>query len=159
MRLRRVLAVLLALASPAAAEAPKKAPSAEISPHALLEEGKALEAKKDWNSARGVYEKLEANKAYSTLALYHQARVAFQILDYDKAQDLAKRVIQRAPNPIKLDAKELYGDAVYATGQYKRAKDFYLALRAQVTGARKAAIENKVVMANKALKLPERDGL
>jgi tetratricopeptide (TPR) repeat protein len=155
-----VLAVLL-VASPAIAEPPpSKAPAEETDWNALIRRGGELEAKSDWEAARGLYEKLEASKAHRGQALYLQARVAFKLRDYARTQDLAKRAVAEAGGSWKLDAKILYGDAIFATGQYQRARDIFLATyKLTTTAAVKKVIVKKVIAANKALGLADRDGL
>ncbi len=52
-----------------------------------------------------------------------------------------------------------YGDALYKRGEYKRAKDVYLSLRKTLTGEERATATRKAAAANKAMKLPEMDGM
>lgn len=155
-----VLAVLLA-ASPAIAQPlPSKAPAEETDWSALIRRGGELEVKGDWEAARGLYEKLEASRPHRGQALYLQARVAFKLRDYARTQDLAKRAVGEASGSWKLDAKILYGDAIFATGQYQRAREIFLATHKLATTATvKGVIVKKVIAANKALKLADREGL
>ncbi len=137
-----------------------RAPAARATPaedpKALLAEGRALENAGSWDKARAVYVRLEANKRYAGEALFHQAWAAFSAGDNDAALTLAARAAQ-VGGPRTQDAKFLYGDALYRSGQYQRAREVYLALHAVTAGEAKAAARKKIAAANRQLKLPEDD--
>jgi serine/threonine protein kinase len=127
-------------------------------PKALLKQGKLLEKSGDWEGARTVYQKLEKVKGYAGLGLYQQAWVAINTNDTDAAIQLAIRSAQQ-PGTHKTDAKFLYGDALYKQGEFRRAKDIYSGLRKTLTGPLKDTATKKIAAANRALKLPENDGI
>jgi hypothetical protein len=53
----------------------------------------------------------------------------------------------------------LFADAVFRQGDYVRAKKLYIGLRGKVTGEMKSTATKKIAACNKALKLPEADGI
>ena len=54
----------------------------------------------------------------------------------------------------------LYADTLFKQGDAKRAKDFYLTLRGQLSDKElKATATKKIALCNRQLKLPERDGI
>ncbi|HSK00439.1 MAG TPA: serine/threonine-protein kinase [Kofleriaceae bacterium] len=130
----------------------------ERDPKALLRQGKQHEKSGDWEAARAVYQKLEKIKGHAGIALYQQAWVAIQTNELDVALQLASRSAGQ-PGPYKIDAKFLYGDALYKQGEFRRAKDIYIGLRKGLTGEMKATATRKIAAANRALKLPEDDGI
>jgi len=130
----------------------------EKDPKALLKQAQAYEASADWNEARQVYTKLEKLKGYEQLAEYRMAYDAFQSSDAVAAQSYAQKAASRA-GAQRLDALTLYGDALFKNGEYKRAKDVYVGVRAKVTGDRKAGATKKIALCNAKLGLPERDGV
>ena len=133
-------------------------PTDERDPKALLKQGKLHEKSGDWEGARNVYQKLEKIKGYAGQALYQQAWVSYNQNDTDGAIQLAIRSASQ-PGTHKTDAKFLYGDALYKQGEYRRAKDIYIGLRKTLTGDMKATATRKIAAANRALKLPENDGI
>ncbi|HSD87054.1 MAG TPA: protein kinase [Kofleriaceae bacterium] len=127
----------------------------------LQEAAKKAETSGDWDSMMIVWQKLEKAKTYKFpgYAVYKQAWAAFQNNDTANAQQLAQKA-STMPGNQKLDAKELYADALFKQGDFQRAKDFYIGLRKQVpTDARKAGLAKKIVRCNEKLKKPERDGI
>jgi serine/threonine protein kinase len=136
----------------------RQPPVDERDPKALLKQGKAHEKSGDWEAARTVYQKLEKIKGYAGIALYQQAWVAINMNDTDAAMQLATRSAGH-PGTHKTDAKFLYGDALFKQGQHKRARDIYIGLRKTLTGELKATATRKIAAANRALKLPEDDGI
>jgi serine/threonine protein kinase len=116
-----------------------------------------LEKAQDWSNARVIWEKLEKNKQYQFpgFAVYKQAWAAFQDGDTTAALALAQKAAAMKGNQT-LDADELVGDALFKQGAYDRAKRFYVDVRGKVSGARKTAVTNKIVAANKQLGIPER---
>jgi tetratricopeptide (TPR) repeat protein len=130
----------------------------ERDPKALLRQGKQHEKNSDWEAARAVYQKLEKIKGYAGVALYQQAWVAIQTNELDVAIQLASRSAGQ-PGSHKTDAKFLYGDALYKQGEFRRAKDIYIGLRKGLAGEMKATATRKIAAANRALKLPEDDGI
>jgi len=125
----------------------------------LVKQAQRLEKSGQWNEARAVYQRLEKAKGYSLgEALYHQAWAAFQANATGDAVQLAAEAA-RQPGGFKTSSMFLYGDALYRQGEYDRAKNIYLGLRKQVGGDDRATATKKIAACNKALKLPEADGL
>jgi serine/threonine protein kinase len=126
----------------------------------LKKQAMDLEKDQDWANARVIWEKLEKNKQYpfQGYAIYKQAWAAFQIGDTTAALGLAQKAAAAKGNQ-QLDAQELVGDALFKTGEYERAKTFWIAVRSKVSGQRKIQVTNKIVAANKKLDKPERDGI
>ena len=60
---------------------------------------------------------------------------AFQSADAGAAQAYAQKAASR-PGAQRLDALNLYGDALFKNGEYKRAKDVYIGVRAKVSAER-----------------------
>jgi serine/threonine protein kinase len=133
-------------------------PASDTDPKALIRQGKLQEKNNDWEGARTTYQKLEKIKGYAGLGLYQQAWVAMHMNDTDAAIQLAIRSAAQ-PGTHKTDAKFLYGDALYKQGEYKRAKDIYIGLRKTLSGELKVTATRKIAAANRALKLPEEDGI
>ena len=127
-------------------------------PKALLKQGAALEKAGEWQQARGVWMKLEKIKGYAAQAIYKQAWAAFSGNDTDDAVQLAMRAASM-PGPQKVEAKFLYGDALYRQGAYDRAKDIYIGLYKQTAGDEKAKAQRKVAACNQKLGKPDGDGL
>jgi hypothetical protein len=127
-------------------------------PKALTKQGQALESSGDWQEARAVYMKLEKIKGYEQFAEYRMAYDAFQSSDTRAAQSYAQKAASRS-GPQRYDAMVLYGDALFKNGEYKRAKDVYIGLRAKVTGDRRASATKKIALCNQKLGLAERDGV
>jgi hypothetical protein len=50
-------------------------------------------------------------------------------------------------------------DALFKQGEYGRAKGIYIGLRKTLLGEMQATATRKIVAANRALKLPENDGI
>jgi len=130
----------------------------ERDPKALIRQGKQHEKNGDWEAARTTYQKLEKIKGYAGIALYQQAWVAIHTNETDAAIQLAIRSAAQ-PGTHKIDAKFLYGDALYKQGEFRRAKDIFISLRKTLTGEQKATATRKIAAANRALKLPENDGI
>jgi hypothetical protein len=128
----------------------------------ISDAAKKAEAAGDWETALYAYQKLEKAKGYQYpgWAVYKQAWSAFQMNDTQNAVSLAQRA-STMPGNQKPDAKLLYADALFKQGDFKRAKDFYIGLRKQFTGEAKklATVNKKIAACNKALKLPESDGI
>ena len=139
---------------------PKRVATAaeEKDPKALIKLGKQLEKEGEYDQARGVYMKLAKIKGYAGQALYMQAWAAFQAQDNHAAEQLAKSAIENG-TPNKIEAMFLFADAVYRKGEYERAKKLYINLRGKVSGQQKATATKKIAACNKALKLPEADGI
>jgi serine/threonine protein kinase len=131
---------------------------ADNDPKALLKQGKQHEKNGDWEAARTTYQKLEKIKGFTGIALYQQAAVALQINDTDTAIQLAIRSAAQ-PGAHKTDAKFLYGDALYRQGEFRRAKDIFIGLRKTLTGDMKTTATRKIAAANRALRLPDGDGI
>jgi TolA-binding protein len=143
-------------AAPVAAPAPQ--PAVADTPKALLEAAATLEQADKWTEARALYVRLEKHKGYEGHALYRQAWAAFQSNDNSDAQSLAERAA-KVTGPHQLDAKMLYGDAIFRSGDFTRAKQIYLGVLASVPADHRVMLAKKVVLCNKQLQLPERDGL
>jgi serine/threonine protein kinase len=142
------------------AAATTKHPVAVVDPKdakALIKQGQQLEASGEWTQARGVYAKLEKLPNQAGFAVYRQAWAAFQANDAD-AVSLAQKAAS-LPGAQKMDAKFLYADALYRQGDFQRAKDMYIGLRKLVSGNQKAVAAKKIAACNKALKLPDGDGV
>jgi serine/threonine protein kinase/TolA-binding protein len=126
---------------------------------ALVNRAKAFERDGRWTEARAVYQKLEKVKGYSLgEALYHQAYAAIQSNATEDAVKLAREAGHQ-PGQYKIPAMFLYGDAWYRQGEFLRAKEIYITLRKTVTGDDRATTTKKIAACNKALKLPEADGV
>jgi hypothetical protein len=138
---------------------PKKVAAAdEKDPKALIAAGKAQEKAGDYDQARATYQKLGKIKGYAGKSLYMQAWAAFQGNDAAAAETLAKQAIE-ANVANKTDAMFLFADAVFKKGEFERAKKLYITLRGKTTGEYKATATKKIAACNKALKLPEADGV
>jgi tetratricopeptide (TPR) repeat protein len=146
---RLALAFVALLASPA---------RAGDDPKALLDSGAALERAGDWDRARAVYEKLEHVSGHAGEALYLQARMAFETADDAVALGLAERAakVAGAHQPL---ARMLYADVLVHEGEYKRAKEIYLVLRRDATGAAHEIATRKITACNRALGLALDDGI
>jgi tetratricopeptide (TPR) repeat protein len=127
-------------------------------PTALVKQAKAFERNGQWDEARSAYQRLEKIKGYRNEALYHQAWAAFQTNDTAVAAQLAGQVATEA-GPFQVQAKFLYADALYRQAEYDRAKELYKLLRTQLHGDDRATATKKIVACNKALKLPDGDGI
>jgi TolA-binding protein len=126
---------------------------------ALVSRAKAFEKEGQWNEARATYQKLEKVKGYPQgEALYHQAYAAIQANATEEAARLAALAV-RLPGPFKTPAMFLYGDAWFRQHEYSRAKDIYITLRKTTTADDRTTATKKIVACNKALGLPERDGV
>jgi cytochrome c-type biogenesis protein CcmH/NrfG len=130
----------------------------EKDPKALIKLGAQLEKAGEYDQARGVYMKLQKIKGYAGQALYMQAWAAFQANDNQAAEQLSKAAIE-ANTPNKIQAQFLYGDALFRKGEYERAKKVYISLRGRTSGENKATATKKIAACNKALKLPDADGI
>jgi serine/threonine protein kinase len=129
----------------------------EKDPNALLRQGALFEKAGKLDDAKVMYEKLERIPAYAARAQYEQARVAFAQHDNKRAADLAGKAALALKT---FGSKLLYGDALYGMGEYQRAKDVYLKLRATTPVAKaKAELAKKIIACNKGMKMPENDGL
>jgi TolA-binding protein len=118
-----------------------------------------LEKAHKWNEMRAVYVKLEKVKGYNYgEALYHQAWAAFQSNATGDAVTLASQSAGQT-GPFKLKAMMLYGDSLYRQGEYNRAKNVYTGLRKSLTGDDRIDAAKGIARCNKALKLPEGDGV
>ncbi len=128
-------------------------------PKALIKAASAAEAAGDWETVKSSYQKLEKIKPWVGPATYGQAWAAFQMNDTPAALTLSQRAI-RLPGPQKTKAMFLYADTLFKQGDAKRAKDFYLNLRGQLSDKeQKATATKKIALCNRQLKLPERDGI
>jgi serine/threonine protein kinase/TolA-binding protein len=141
-----------------AAKKPVVSAADEKDPKALMKAGKALEKSGDYNEARAVYEKLAKIKGYAGRALYLQAWTAFLANDTASAEKLAQAAIT-APGDQKTDAKFLYGDALFRRGEFKRAKNIFVALYEMSQGDAKAQALKKIAACNRELNLAEGDGV
>ena len=130
----------------------------EKDPKALMKAGKAYEKAGDYAEARSTYEKLAKIKGYGGRALYLQAWSAFLANDTASAEKLAQAAIT-APGDQKTDAKFLYGDALFRRGEFKRAKNVFIALYDMSQGDAKAQALKKIAACNRELGLPEGDGV
>jgi TolA-binding protein len=132
-----------------ATAAEEKDPKALIAPRVARESRRVR--------ARVASTKLARSKA-TARALYMQAWAAFQAQDNHAAEQLAKQAIE-ANVGNKTQAMFLFADAVFRQGDYERAKKLYIGLRGKVTGELKATATKKIAACNKALKLPEMNGI
>jgi serine/threonine protein kinase len=130
----------------------------EASARELLKQARVLDANGDYDEARLLYQRLENAKEFRSEALYRGAWAAFQSNDVD---DAARLALQGASEPgtFQLQAKFLYGDALYRQGAFKHAKEYYLALRRMVRGDDRATAAKTIAACNKALNLPDTDGI
>ena len=135
-------------------------PPAGESMAVLVKRAQAFEKDGQWNDARAVYQKLEKVKGYSLgEALYHQAFAAIQSNATEDAAKLAAQAV-RTPGAHKTRAQFLYGDAWFRQDEFQRAKDIYVTLRkTNLSGDDRATATKKIAACNKALKLPEADGI
>jgi serine/threonine protein kinase/TolA-binding protein len=127
-------------------------------PKGLMRQAAQLEAQGDWEQARGVYLKLEKIKGYAGTAIYKQAVAALKSNDTDAAMALSQKA-SLMPGTQKLDAKILYADALFAHGDYDRARTVYNNVRKQVNGAQKANLVKKIAACNEKLGKPAKDGM
>jgi tetratricopeptide (TPR) repeat protein len=104
----------------------------------------AFELNSDWPRARAEYAKLEKLEGFRGEALYGEAFAAFQINDIATATELARRASEQ-PGPFEERARVLYGDTIYRSGQFERAKDIYFAIHKTATGDRRAMLERKLL--------------
>jgi len=126
---------------------------------ALIRQAMDLEKARKWNEARAAYQKLEKVKGYNYgEALYHQAWAAFQSNATGDAETIAKAAANE-PGPYKTKAMLLYGDALYRQGNYERAKNVFIGKLKALSGDERATTAKKIALCNKALKLPESDGV
>src|SRR5262249_48318725 len=117
----------------------------------ISDAGRKAEGAGDWDAALLAYQKLEKAKGYQYpgWAVYKQAWAAFQLNDTNTALNLSQRA-STMPGNQKQDAKLLYADALFKQGDYKRAKDFYIAMRKQFAGeAKKQAMVAKKITPSK----------
>lgn len=89
---------------------------------------------------------------------YDDAKRAYDAHDYLDALKLAQRAATM-PGPQKPEAKLLYASTLLRIGDYKRAKDFFVALHRSMTGMQRREAERGVATANAKLGLDARDGL
>jgi eukaryotic-like serine/threonine-protein kinase len=144
----------IAVAPPAAAD-DKDAKAIVL----LVGRAKQFEASGQWRQARSVYEKLEQTKGYNAgEALYHQAYAAFQSNATGDAERLAERAAHEI-GPFKTQAMLLYGDAVFRQGNRERAKAVFLSIYKTQSGADRSTALKKIATVNKALGLPDADGV
>jgi hypothetical protein len=130
----------------------------EKDPKALEKKAQDAEKAGDYDTARQLYSKLEKSKAYAAVALYHEAYAAFQLGDTAGAVDLARRAAN-LPGPLQSKAKLLYADGLFKQGDFKRARDLYLALRHSLSGDDKAQATHKIAWCNQHLGFPDQDGI
>ncbi len=135
---------------------PKKVTVNTTNPKELLKLGGTYERNRDWDNARIVYEKLEKLPGQAGTAQYLQARVAFAAHDNARALVLLtqKQAISKTKGVRQFQAKMLYADTLYSTGEYKRAKDMYMTLRSQApTRALRAQLLKNIAKCNDGMKL------
>jgi tetratricopeptide (TPR) repeat protein len=126
---------------------------------ALVDRAKSFEKGGRWKEARVVYEKLGKTNGYSLgEALYHQAYAALMQNATEDALNLAREAAHQ-PGPFKTSAMFLYSDAWYRQGEFLHAKELYITIRKSVVGDDRATATKKVAACNKALNLPEADGV
>jgi len=136
-------------------------PSDDTAPatvEALLAQAKAFERASQWAEARVLYQRLENMKGHRAEALYRQAWTAFQMNDTTSAMRLAGEAATE-PGAFQTPARFLYGDALYRQLEYARAKAIYLHLRAGLRGDYRATATKKIAVCNRALQLPDADGI
>jgi serine/threonine protein kinase len=124
---------------------------------ALSKQAAELERAGKWAEARALYQRLAHNPNYAGEAAYHQALAAFQLTQYQEAEQLAKDASQHAA--VRNRALLLYGDAIVKQGDVKRAKDIFVGLRKQFAGDDRTLATRKIVACNKELRLPDLDGV
>jgi hypothetical protein len=126
----------------------------------LIKQARDLERQGQWAAARVVYQRLEKTKGYNPAeALYHQAWAAFQSNAAGDAVEQLAADAARSPGEFQLPATFLYGDALYREHEYTRAKVIYASLRKRTSGEDRTVATKKIEACNKALKLPDNDGL
>jgi TolA-binding protein len=134
-----------------------EAPSAEEALK-LLKQATDFERAGHWDEARTAWQRLEKVKDYRSEAMYHQAWAAFQVNDLAAAAKLTRQGASES-GPYQTQAKFLLGDTLYRQGDYKHAKEYYLALHVEVRGDDRAIAMKKVAACNKMLRLPDDDGI
>lgn len=137
---------------------PPSPPPGDRDPRALLRVGAAHEAAGSWADAAGVYARLARLPGYAGRGLYLQARATLAGGDARGALSLAARSIQIA-GAHRNEAKLIYGAALYRQGEYRRAKLVYLAVLRASTGPTRRTAMQQVIACNRALRLPEQDGV
>ena len=105
---------------------------------------RAFELNSDWSEARAAYAKLEKIKGLRGEALYGEAFAALQLNDIASATELARRAAEQ-PGPFKDRARLLYGDTIYRSGQFTRAKEIYFSIHETATGDLRAMLERKLI--------------
>lgn len=147
---------------PIAAATSRRSPAVaaeDKDPKALLKQSATAEARGDWDSLRSVNQKLEKLKGWAGPAAYNQAWAAFQMNDTPAALMLTEKAI-RLPGPQRNKALLLRADTIFKQGDFKRAKDNYVTLRAMFSDPDlRATVTKKIALCNKQLGLPERDGM
>jgi len=146
---------------PRTATIPKRPPPSDDKPIAVLvKEAKSLENAGKWSEARGVYQKLEKAKGYSSgEALYGQAWAAFQSGAISDAVELASSAMAQSSGPNKVQAQFLFGDALYKEGEFLRAKNVYNSIYNHQKGEDKMKAAKKFMACNRELNLPQAQGL
>jgi serine/threonine protein kinase len=131
----------------------------ERDPSALIKQGAAFEKTADWEQARAMYQKLEKIRGYGPQALFYQAFAAYRGQDTKAAIELARKAASQQTGAPKLRSMLLYGDALASNGEHVRAKSIFTGLRKDASADMKASLAAKIVACNKALRLPDNDGL
>jgi len=98
-------------------------------------------------------------KNYPGYALYKEAREKFDAMDYADALTLAQRSVA-IRGSHQFDAKLLYADTLFKMGQFKRSKDFLLALGHTISSKQQQTlILKRVKNINQKLNLDALDGV
>jgi hypothetical protein len=112
----------------------------------------------DWKAALTVFYKLEKTQGASGPVLLMQGLSMMGMGETEKAMKLAFRSMAY-PGSHRSHAKLLYAEGLFRQGDHRRAKDMYLSLHKTVTGELKDSVKRKIAACNRALKLPENDGI
>ncbi|MGE0872700.1 MAG: protein kinase [Kofleriaceae bacterium] len=125
---------------------------------ALRKQGSEQERAKKWTPALETYRKLEKLKGQAGYAAFRMGWIQLERREYDAAAGL----FQRAANHDKalyFAATKEAGTAQLRNGEPERAKQTWLRIYKNAVGESQVELERKIAEANKALKLPLRDGL
>ena len=107
--------------------------------------------------ALGAHRHLHSRGAVHALDLARGA-AAFQANDNAATTELANKCAQ-IEGPFKAQALVRFADAVFRSGEVARAKQMYRILIDKKSPRSARDAQKKTIACNRALKLPERDGL
>jgi hypothetical protein len=110
----------------------------------------AFELKGEWSGAQTEYAKLEKIEGLRGEALYGEAFATFQQNDLASTTELARRASEQ-PGRFAERARLLYGDALFRSAEFARAKDIYFSLHETAIGDQRAMLERKLIACDRGL--------